>query len=105
MFEKEEKTEIRTKSKKSIKWSFFAELFAKISTPISTMVLARLLVPEIFGIATAVTLVVTFCEAITESGFAKFIIQHDFETEDEYKKYLSISIISSCFMTDRKSVV
>lgn len=87
--------EIQRKSKRSLKWSFFGELFAKISTPISTMVLARLLAPEIFGIATATTIVLTFCEAITDSGFAKYIIQHDFQDDRDFDRHLSVSLISS----------
>ena len=87
--------EIKTKSKRSLKWSLLAEIFAKISTPLATMVLARLLAPEIFGITTAVTLVVSFCEAVAETGFSKFIIQQEFENDDQYKKYLSVGAISS----------
>ena len=91
--------DIKKATHRSVKWSLFAEIFAKIATPLSTMVLARLLAPEIFGIATAVTLVVTFCEAVTESGFAKFIIQKDFESEEEYSKYFSISFYTSLIMS------
>lgn len=91
--------EVKTKSKKTLKWSLLAEIFAKIATPLSTMVLARLLAPEIFGIATAVTMVVSFCESISETGLAKFLIQQDFESEDEYKKYISVSLISSLAMS------
>ncbi len=87
--------EINKVTRKSIKWSFLGEFFAKIAAPISTMILARLLSPEIFGIATAVTLVVTFCETVTEGGFAKYIIQKDFENENDYKNSFSISIYTS----------
>ena len=90
---------IKQQSKKSLKWSFLAEIFAKLATPISTMLLARLLSPEIFGIATAVTMVVSFCEAIAETGFAKYLIQHDFENNDEYKKHVSVSFLSSLFFS------
>lgn len=86
-------------AKRSVKWSLFGELFAKLAIPISTMILARLLTPEIYGITTAVTIVVTFCEVVTESGFSKFLIQHDFSSEDEFKKYFSVSFISSLFLS------
>ncbi len=87
--------EITTASKKSVKWSLLTEFFAKISAPLSTAILARLLAPEIFGITAAITIVVSFCEAITDTGFAKFIIQHDFNDDDEYKKYLAVSVAFS----------
>lgn len=92
-------SEINNKSKKSLKWSLLAEIFAKIAAPLATMVLARLLSPETFGITTAVTLVVSFCEAIAETGFSKFIIQQEFENEEQYKKYLSVGAISSIFVS------
>ena len=92
-------SEIKTAAKRSVKWSLLGEIFAKVATPLSTMFLARLLSPEIYGIATAVTLVITFCETVTESGFAKFVIQHDFESEDEYKKYFSVSFYTSLFLS------
>ena len=91
--------EVKHAAKKSVKWSLLGEVFAKIATPLSTMFLARLLTPEIYGIATAVTLVVTFCETVTESGFAKFVIQRDFENEEEYKKYFSVSFFISIFLS------
>ena len=86
-------------AKKSVKWSLFGEIFAKLAIPISTMILARLLTPEIYGITTAVTIVVTFCEMVTESGFSKFLIQHDFSSNEEFKKYFSVSFISSLFLS------
>lgn len=91
--------DIRKAAHKSVKWSFFGEVFAKIATPLSTMVLARLLAPEVFGIATAVTLVVTFCEAVTESGFAKYIIQKDFASKDDYNKHFTISFYTSLMLS------
>lgn len=91
--------EIINKSRKSVKWSLLGEILAKLATPISTMILARLLTPNIFGIATAVAIVVSFCESISDSGFAKYIIQHDFIGEDEYNKYFSVSFYVSIFLS------
>lgn len=81
---------IKNESAKSLKWSFLGEFFAKIAVPLSTMFLARILSPEIYGIATAVTIVMTFCETVLENGFAKYIIQHDFADEEEQKKSFTV---------------
>ncbi|MBO7615273.1 MAG: oligosaccharide flippase family protein [Bacilli bacterium] len=81
---------IKEAGRKSVKWSFFAEVLSKLSLPISTMFLARILNPEIYGIATAVTIIVSFCEIVLESGFAKYLIEHDFADEDDYKKQFSL---------------
>lgn len=39
-----------TKIKTAIKWSVITEITAKVVTPISSMILARLLAPEAFGV-------------------------------------------------------
>lgn len=88
---------IKEAGRKSVKWSFFAEIISKISLPISTMILARLLMPEIFGITTAVTMIVSFCEVVLESGFAKYLIEHDFVDENDYKKKFTLLFYLSIF--------
>lgn len=82
---------INTKAKKSMKWSLLAEIFAKFATPLVTIILARLLSPESYGIATAVVIVVSFCELVSESGIAKYLIQRDFDSEEEYHKTINSS--------------
>lgn len=91
--------QIKEAGKKSFKWSFFAELFAKIAIPISTMFLARILSPEIYGIATAVTMVITFCETVLENGFSKYLIQHDFKDEQEQRKAFNVLFWFSIFIS------
>lgn len=91
--------EIKEKSQKSLKWSFLGELFAKLAAPLSTMILARLLAPEIYGIATAVTIVVSFCETVAESGFAKFLIQASFKDKEEFDKHISVALIVSLLLS------
>ncbi len=92
---------IKEAGRKSVKWSFLAEVFSKLSLPIATMFLARILNPEIYGIATAVTIIVSFCEVVLESGFAKYLIEHDFKDEQDYEKQFSLllflSILTSVF--------
>lgn len=83
------------KSRSSVKWSFFGEIFAKLATPISSMVLARLLAPEVFGIVASITIITSFCEIISESGFAKLIIQKDFDDENTYRKYFSVAFYTN----------
>ena len=86
---------IKEAGRKSVKWSFFAEVLSKLSLPLSTMFLARILNPEIYGIATAVTIIVSFCEVVLESGFAKYLIEHDFKDNEDYKKQFSLLFVLS----------
>lgn len=67
------------------KWSSITEIIAKLITPITNMVLARLLVPEAFGVVTTVTMIISFAEMFTDSGFQKYLVQHDFKSvKDKY---------------------
>jgi len=60
------------------KWSAIAEILAKLITPITTMVLARLLTPDAFGVVATVSMITSFAEIFTDAGFQKYIIQHEF---------------------------
>jgi PST family polysaccharide transporter len=78
----------------SIKWSSFAEIAVKFITPITTMILARILAPEEFGILAICTMIVNFAEIIADSGFGKYIIQADFKGDDELKQYATVAFWS-----------
>lgn len=68
------------------KWSTVTEFAAKLISPVSTIILARILTPEAFGVLVTVTMVISFAEIFTDAGFQKYIIQHHFQnTEDLYK--------------------
>lgn len=61
------------------KWSSITQIVAKIITPLTNMVLARILAPEAFGVIVTVTMVISFAEMFTDSGFQKYLIQQEFE--------------------------
>ena len=61
---------------KATKWSSITEIVAKLITPITSVVLARLLTPEAFGVVTTLTMVITFSEIFRDAGFQKYLIQH-----------------------------
>lgn len=66
---------------RATKWSAMAEIGAKLIAPITNMILARLLIPEMFGVVQTLTLVVSFAEIFTDAGFQKYLVQHDFKDE------------------------
>jgi PST family polysaccharide transporter len=75
-----------TKVVTATKWSTITELLAKLVSPITTMVLARILAPEAFGVLVTVTMVISFAEIFTDAGFQKYLIQHEFnDDEDKYQ--------------------
>ena len=77
---------VETKDKviqKSIYWSGLGEIGAKLIVPISTMILARILKPDDFGVIAISNMVVFFADIITDAGFGKYIVQADFKDEKE----------------------
>ena len=64
-------------------WSSITEVLARLITPLVNMVLARLLVPEAFGVVATITMVVSFAEVFTDAGFQKYIVQHEFESDEK----------------------
>jgi len=79
----------------SIKWSSFAEIGVKLITPVTTMILARILAPEEFGVLAICSMVVFFAEIIADSGFGKYIVQADFKDDDELKRYATVAFWSN----------
>lgn len=67
----------------STKWASFTEVIAKLITPITNMVLARILVPEAFGVVATITMIISFADMFTDAGFQKYLVQHEFISEEQ----------------------
>ena len=80
---------------KSIGWSLFSEIAAKFVTPITNMLLARILVPDDFGVLAICNMLVSFVDIITDAGFGKYLVQHDFSSEDEKRDYADVAFWSN----------
>lgn len=63
------------------KWSALTEILAKLLTPVSTMILARILAPDAFGVLVMVTMVITFAQIFADAGFQKYLVQRNFESD------------------------
>lgn len=81
----------KSKLLQSTKWSVITELLAKIMTPLCNIVLARLLLPEVFGVVATLTMVTTFAEVFTDAGFQKYLVQHEFRDVEERNKYANVA--------------
>lgn len=91
--------DIEKKIIQSSKWSFTTELFAKLVTPATNMILARLLLPEAFGIVATITMVLTFAEMLSDAGFQKYIVQHNFRDKDDQKKQFLVAFWTNLFVS------
>ena len=85
------KEEIKSNMIKATKWSTITEISTKLITPITNMILARILAPEAFGVVATVTIIFSFADILTDAGFEKFLIQHEFEDENEKYKYANVA--------------
>lgn len=75
--------DLNKKMLNATKWSSVTEIGSKLISPITNAILARLLVPEAFGVVATLTMVISFAEIFTDAGFQKYLVQHKFEDEED----------------------
>ncbi len=90
---------LNKKVKTATKWSTVGEIAAKLVTPISSMVLARLLTPDAFGVVTTLTMIITFAEIFTDAGFQKYLIQHEFKDAQDRDESTNVAFWSNLVMS------
>lgn len=81
------------------KWSTITEVMAKLVAPISSMVLARVLTPEAFGVVATLNMVIAFAEIFTDAGFQRYLIQHEFKDEQEKDEATNVAFWSNLVMS------
>lgn len=90
---------LNARVKTATKWSTAAEFAAKLVTPITSIVLARLLTPEAFGVVTTLTMVITFAELFTDAGFQKYLIQHEFKDAVDREQSTTVAFWSNLVLS------
>lgn len=66
---------IKHKATRSIKWSVLNEIVSRTFQPVVFLILARLLSPNDFGLASAATIVINFSQLFWDAGLGKALIQ------------------------------
>ena len=94
-----ENQNLNSKVISATKWSALAEIIAKLVSPITSMILARLLTPEAFGVVATLTIVITFAELFTDAGFQKYLIQHSFKDEAERDESTNVAFWSNLILS------
>lgn len=92
-------SELNNRIVKATKWSTITEVVAKLITPITSIVLARLLTPEAFGVVATLTMVITFAEIFTDAGFQKYLIQHEFVDDIDKEQSTNVAFWSNLIMS------
>lgn len=90
---------LNVKVKSATKWSAISEVAAKLITPITSMVLARLLTPEAFGIVTTLAMVISFAQIFTDAGFQKYLVQHEFKDDQDRDESTNVAFWSNLVMS------
>lgn len=90
---------LNNKVRSATKWSTVGEIAAKLVTPISSMVLARLLTPDAFGVVTTLAMIISFAEIFTDAGFQKYLIQHEFENDKDREESTNVAFWSNLGMS------
>lgn len=73
------------------KWSYITEIAAKLVNPVINMVLARILMPEAFGVVATVTMIISFADMFTDAGFQRYLVQHKFKNADDKIKNMNVA--------------
>lgn len=87
--------DLNTKVINSTKWTTVTEVMAKLVAPITSMLLARLLTPDAFGVVATITMVISFTEIFTNAGFGKYIVQHEFVDDTELEQCSNVAFWSN----------
>lgn len=90
---------IHNKIRSAGKWSVITEIIAKLVSPVTSMVLARILTPEAFGIVATLTMIITFAEIFTDAGFQKYLIQHEFCDEQDREESTTVAFWSNLIVS------
>ena len=91
--------QLNTKVKKATKWSGITEIMRRLIGPVTSMVLARLLTPDVFGVVTTLFMVISFAEIFTDAGFQKYIVQHEFKDETDQVQSTNVAFWSNFIMS------
>lgn len=92
-------SDLNKKIVNATKWSTITEVIAKLITPVTSIVLARLLTPEAFGVVATLTMIISFAEIFTDAGFQKYLIQHQFKDDEERVQSTNVAFWSNFVMS------
>lgn len=81
---------LKSKFVNATKWAALTEILAKIVSPITNMILARMITPEAFGVVATITMIISFTDMFTDAGFQKYLVQHEFSSKEE--KYQNANV-------------
>lgn len=95
MNEENKKMTLEEKTRSALNWSTASNVLSKLIMPLTNMILARLLTKDIFGIVASINIVIALAEIFADSGFSKYLVQADFESDKQFELHKSVSFWTS----------
>lgn len=86
---------IRKKIISGFFWAFAEKIGAQIISFMVSIVLARLLLPEEYGVSSIVMVIIILCNVFVDSGLAHALIQRNDTTEEDYSSVFYSSLVMS----------
>lgn len=90
-----EDSNLKSKSLNATKWSALTQLAVKIVSPITNMILARILAPEAFGVVVTITIITSFADMFADAGFQKYLIQKEFRNKTEKYRTANVAFLTN----------
>lgn len=84
---------LASKMLKSSVWLYLGRWFRKLSALLSTVILARILTPDDFGVVAIAAIVVTIFTTLTSVGPQTYLLRKEFISDDDLNTAWSIGII------------
>ena len=81
------------------KWSALTEILSKLITPITSMVMARLLTPEAYGVVATFSIIIALADIFSDAGFQKYLIQKEFKDDLERNQHTNVAFWSNLIMS------
>ncbi len=81
------------------KWSALTELLAKLVTPITAMVMARLLTPEAYGVVATFSIIISLADIFSEAGFQRYLVHREFKDEIERDQCTNVAFWSNLMLS------
>lgn len=81
------------------KWTVLTEVVVKLIHPVTNMILARLLTPEAFGVVTTLAMITSLAGILTDAGFHKYLIQHEFKDGNDLRQSTDVAFWSNLLLS------
>ena len=78
---------------KNIFWSYSERIVVQIVTTVISIILARILVPEYYGILSIVLVFITLCDALVNGGFGSALVQKKDADEIDFSTIFWLSML------------